>query len=60
MTGKIIKGKINEPVALESYFGWILRSQYKNYTVVNLNETYFLKINMQLEENLGDTLNSFD
>ena len=60
MTGKIIKGKINEPVALESYFGWILSGQYKNYTAVNLNETHFLKINMQLEESFGDTLNSFD
>ena len=60
MTGKIIKGKINEPVALESCFGWILSRRYKNYTAANLNETYFLKINMQIKENFGDTLNSFD
>ena len=60
MTGKIIKGKINKPVALESCFGWILSGRYKNYTAVNLNEKHFLKINMQIEENFGDTLNSFD
>ena len=60
LTGKFIEGKIYEPVALESCFGWILSGQCKNYTAVNLNGTHFLKFNMQIEENFGDTLNSFD
>ena len=30
ITGKIVKSKFGEPVALESSFGYILSGQYKN------------------------------
>ena len=49
ITGKVIfitgEGKFGVPVTLKSSFGYILSGQYKNHTMVNFNETHFLKIN---------------
>ena len=49
--GKVIKGNIGEPIAIDSCFGWILSGQYKNHSFVNFNETYLLKISTEIEEN---------
>ena len=42
--GEVLKGKINEPVAINSLLGWILSGRFNNPTSVNLNSVHKLRI----------------
>ena len=45
--GKIIHGKIHEPVAVESSFRWLATGYFENFntnTFVNLNSTHALQM----------------
>ena len=41
MTGNIIKGKPNEPIALESTLGWIISGPYSS---INSKNVYNIKV----------------
>ena len=60
--GNVIKGKLDEPVALESCFGWIISGYYKkvNKSIsANFNSTHMLRVNTEVTDVCYfETLNS--
>ena len=51
----VIRGKINEPTAVESLFGWVLTGNYdKISTANNFNETHMLRVNSEICEHSND------
>ena len=50
-----IRGKINEPIAVESLFGWVLTDYYdKISTTNNFNATHILRVNSEICEHSND------
>ena len=50
---EVLKGKVNEPVAINSLFGWILSGHFDNPTFVNLNSVHVLRIHIKtMSENV--------
>ena len=54
MTGEIIQGEENEPVAIGTKFGWVLSGPVENMprtllSNVNLTATHVLRVNHQLK-----------
>ena len=50
---EVLKGKINEPVAINSLLGWILSGGFDNPTFVNLNSVHVLRIHIKtMSENV--------
>ena len=44
---EVLKGKVNEPVNINSLFGWILSGRFDNTTFVNLNSDHVLRIHTE-------------
>ena len=50
---EVLKGKVNEPVAINSLLGWILSGRFDNPTFVNLNSVHVLRIHIKtMSENV--------
>ena len=45
VTGDIIRGEPNEPIALNSIFGWILCGTYVESTQANFNVAHLFRVN---------------
>ena len=58
--GEVLKGKVNEPVAINSLFGWILFGRCDQSTSVNLNSVHVFRIYTEtmLENIFNDKLDS--
>ena len=53
--GEVLKEEVNEPVAINSLFGWILSGRFDNPTSVNLNSVHVLRIHTKtMSENIFD------
>ena len=53
--GNLIRGKLNEPTAVESLFGWVLTSYYDAIsTTNNFNATHMLRVNSEICEHSND------
>ena len=53
--GNVIRGKINEPIAVESLIGWVLTDYYdKISTTNNFNATHILRVNSEICEQSND------
>ena len=51
----VIRGKINEPIAVESLFGWVLTGYYDAIsTTNNFNATHMLRVNSEICEHSND------
>ena len=51
--GEVSKGKVNEPVTINSLFGLILSGRFDNSTSVDLNSTHVLRIHTEtMSENI--------
>ena len=60
MFGKVLRGKVNEPVAINFLLGWILSGRFDNPTSVNSNSAHVLRIHTEtMSENIfNDKLDS--
>ena len=60
MFGEVLRGKVNEPVAINFLLGWILSGRFDNPTSVNLNSAHVLQIHTEaMSENIfNDKLDS--
>ena len=58
--GEVLKGKVNEPVAISSLSGWIFSGRFNNPTSVNINSVHVLLIHTEtMTENIfNDKLDS--
>ena len=53
--GEVLKDKVNEPVAINSLFGWILSRRFDKPTSINLNSVHVLQIHTEtVTENIFD------
>ena len=51
----VIRGKINEPIAVESLFGWVLTGYYDAIsTTNNFNATHIFRVNSEICEHSND------
>ena len=51
--GEVLKGNVNELVAINSLFGWILFGCFDNPTSININSVHVLRISMEtMSENI--------
>ena len=51
--GEVLKGKVNEPVAINFLYRWILSRRFHNPTSVNLNTVHVLRIHTEtMSENI--------
>ena len=53
--GNVIRGKINEPIAVKSLFGWVLTGFYDKISTANdFNRTDMLRVNSEICEHSND------
>ena len=53
VTGEIIRGEINEPVALNTVFGWVIGGEFQNTSRVQLNvTTHMYRIDLRTKHSM--------
>ena len=56
--GNVIRGKVNEPIAIESVFGWVLSGYYDSiFSSNNFNKTHLMRINTEVCDTLTEDTN---